>query len=272
MIAGAVNMLGATVTSAWRYRQFILSSIIHELRTRFARSRLGGLWLMLHQLAQVAVFALVLSGVFGARVGALEGPFAYALYLTAGTLAWALFAELVGRGQGLFIEHGNLLKKIAFPKICLPLILAGLALVNNMALLAVALLFFALAGHWPGWLLLWLLPLYAVVLTLGLGLGVLLGVLNVFMRDIGQTVPIVLQFWFWFTPVVYVSTLVPAEVQRWVTLNPMFHLVEGFHAVLIHGQPPALPALLAMAALAGAVLLLGLWCLYRASHEMTDVL
>ncbi|MCK2089596.1 ABC transporter permease [Thauera aromatica] len=258
--------------NAWRYRQFILSSIRNDLHARFARNALGGVWMVLHPLAQVAVFALVLSGVFAARLGGLEGPFAYAIYLTAGTMAWTLFAELVTRGQMLFIDNGNLLKKIAFPKICLPLILTGSALVNNSALALVALAFYALVGHWPGWLVLWLVPLYAVVVAFGLGLGLLLGVLNVFIRDIGQMTPIVLQFWFWFTPIIYMASILPAGAQPWMRFNPMFHVVDGFQAVLVFKTAPAMGGLVLVAGLALGLMALALWCLRAAGQEMADVL
>lgn len=258
--------------SAWRYRQFILSSIRNDLQTRFARNKLGGAWLVLHPMAQVAVFALVLSGVFAARVGDLTGPFAYAMYLTAGTMAWTLFAELVTRGQMLFIEHGNLLKKIAFPKICLPLILCGSTLANAAALAAVALLFFALAGAWPGWVLLWLLPLYGVTMAFGLGLGLLLGVLNVFMRDVGQVTPIVLQFWFWFTPIVYMLNILPGGLGALMRLNPMYHVVTGFQSVMVFKTAPALWPLVGVGGVALCLVAVALWCLRAAGREMADVL
>lgn len=258
--------------NAWRYRQFIFSSIRTDVRTRFARSKLGGIWMVLHPLAQVAVFALVLSGVFAARLGGLEGRFAYAMYLTAGTMAWTLFAELVTRGQNLFIDNGNLLKKIAFPKICLPLILSGSALVNAAALASAALAFYMAIGEWPGMRILWLLPLYGVVVALGLGLGLLLGVLNVFMRDIGQMTPILLQFWFWFTPIVYVSSILPSGILDLMSWNPMFHVVSGFQSVLVFHRAPDPAGMAAVGLLGLALIATALWCLRAASEEMADVL
>lgn len=258
--------------NAWHYRQFILSSIRTDVRTRFARSALGGVWMVLHPLAQVAVFALVLSGVFAARLGGLEGPFAYAMYLTAGTMGWTLFAELVTRGQNLFIDNGNLLKKIAFPKICLPLILSGSALVNAAALASAALAFYLVIGEWPGLRVLWLIPLYGVVVALGLGLGLLLGVLNVFIRDIGQVTPILLQFWFWFTPIVYVSSILPAKLGAMMQWNPMFHVASGFQAVLVFDRTPDPYGLAAVGLLGVGLMGAALWCLRAAGEEMADVL
>ena len=110
---------------AWRYRYLSSSSIRTELRIKFARSRLGGLWMILNSLAQVVIFAFILSAVLSAKLPGIGNRYAYALYLMAGTLGWSLFADIVTRCLTLFIDNGNILKKLAFPKIALPLVAAS---------------------------------------------------------------------------------------------------------------------------------------------------
>jgi lipopolysaccharide transport system permease protein len=123
-------MLGM-LSSIWRYRFFILSSIKTEFRARFVRSRLGGLWMILQPLSQVLIFAFVLSTIMSARLPGINNPYAYSIYLMSGILGWSLFSEIVSRCLTLFIDNGNLIKKLAFPKITLPLVVVGSALVNN---------------------------------------------------------------------------------------------------------------------------------------------
>ena len=91
------------MSALWVYRGFIWSSIRNEFLSRFARSRLGGLWMVIHPLLNVAIFALVLSNIFAARLPGVESQNAYALYLMAGTLAWSLFSEIIQRSLTLFI-------------------------------------------------------------------------------------------------------------------------------------------------------------------------
>jgi len=114
---------------AWRYRHFIFSSIKNDFLSCFARSRLGGLWMVIHPLAQVAIFAFILSAVLSSRLPEIDNRYAYALYLTAGMLAWSLFTELVSRSLTVFVDNGNLLKKMMFPRICLPLIVSRSAVI-----------------------------------------------------------------------------------------------------------------------------------------------
>src|SRR5215475_5615660 len=112
---------------AWRYRHFIFSSIKNEFLSRFARSRLGGLWMVIHPLAQVLIFAFILSAVLSSKLPGIANRYGYAVYLMAGTLAWSLFSELISRSLTVFVDHGNLLKKMMFPRICLPVIVSGSA-------------------------------------------------------------------------------------------------------------------------------------------------
>lgn len=264
----APNFIGA-----WRYRHFILSSIHTEFRARFVRSKLGGLWMIIHPLAQAAIFALVLAEVMAVRLPGVPGNrFAYAIYLLSGMLAWSLFSEVITRCLTVFIDNGNLLKKMLFPRINLPLIISGSALINNFLLLLAILLVFTLMGHPPTPRFAWLPVLIFLTLLLGLGFGLMLGVFNVFVRDVGHVVPIALQLGFWFTPIVYTPDIVPRDLQVLLHVNPMTTIVRSFQNIMVFDRPPDFVAL---AWIFGATLLLlmaALALFRRASGEMVDVL
>lgn len=255
-----------------RYRYFIFSSIKNELRLRFIRSKLGALWMIIHPLAQVLIFATILSEVLSAKLPGIESKYAYALYLMAGTLGWTLFAETLGKCLNLFIENGNLMKKMAFPRICLPVIAGGTMLVNNLLLVAAIFVVFAALGHFPDRQALWLPVLIALNLLFSLGLGLILGVMNVFMRDIGQVVPVILQAMFWLTPVVYSLSILPERFQIWFKFNPMYPIITSYQNVLVFGKAPLWGALAWMALVTLVLLVMALIVFRRASPEMVDAL
>lgn len=266
-------MLAPNFVSAWRYRHFILSSIHTEFRARFVRSKLGGVWMIIHPLAQAAIFALVLAEVMAAKLpGMADNKFAYATYLLAGMLAWSLFSELVSRCLTVFIDSGNLMKKMLFPRINLPLIIAGSALINNLLLLLAVLVVFALLGHVPGVQFAWMPLLIVLTMGLGLGVGLLLGVFNVFVRDVGQVVPIALQLGFWFTPIVYTPDVVPQNLRALLRLNPMTTIVQSFQSIMFFNKPPDFVALAWIFAVTLLLLTAVLALFRRASAEMVDVL
>ena len=257
---------------AWRYRQFILASIRAEFRTRFARSRLGGLWMIIHPLVQVLIFSFILSGLMAARMPGVHTRYAYAIYLMAGTLAWSLFSDIIQRCLTMFIDNGNLLKKMVFPRICLPLIVTGSAITVNIMLLVAITSVFAVLGHFPGPSFMFLPVLIILTIGLATGLGLTLGILNVFMRDIGQIVPILLQVGYWVTPIVYLPEIIPVTYRPWLTLNPLYPLVVGYHDILVFGRSPAWLSLLPVAVLAALSLVFAFSIFRQAKAEMVDQL
>lgn len=263
--------MSSLVKAAWRYRGFISSSVANEFKSRLVRSRFGTAWIVLQPLAQVLIFATILSNVLAARLAGIDNKYAYAIYLIAGTLCWSLFAEIIQRCTTVFIDNGSLLKKMQFPRIALPLIAIGSASVNNLALLGVSLLILPLLGVFPDLHFLWLPVLMALTIALAAGIGLFLGTLNVFARDIGQIVAVALQFWFWVTPIVYPITIVPEGFRATLAFNPVVPLVVSYQNVLLYGVAPS-PQIAWVAGLAFILLVTALFLFRRASSEMVDVL
>jgi lipopolysaccharide transport system permease protein len=256
----------------WQYRHFVFSSIRNEFVTRFARSTLGGLWMILNPLAQVAIYALILANVLSAKMEGIDNKYSFAIYLTAGIMAWNLFSEIILRCLNLFIANGNLMKKVMFPKIVLPAIVVGTTLLDNIMLFIATLGVFALLGHMPTVQILWLPVLTVATIALGVSFGLILGVLNVFIRDIGQVVPIVLQIAFWFTPIVYPLTIIPESYRHLLSFNPMYPIVKGYQDVLFYGVAPQFTQVGVIIIASLFLLGLGFFLFQRASEEMVDTL
>jgi lipopolysaccharide transport system permease protein len=256
--------------SAWRYRHFILSSIRAEFVNRFVRSKLGGLWVIIHPLTQVLIYALVLSALLSARLPGIDNRFAYAIYLCAGTLGWGLFSEIINRSITIFIDNAGLIKKIAFPRIALPLIMLGSALVNHFLLLLAVLVVFALLGHFPGLILLWLPLLSLIAICLAMGIGIILGVLHVFVRDIGQAMIIILQVLYWFTPIVYPPSVLSEALRGWLQYNPVYPIIAGYQDVLVFQRAPALGGLGVVFVLSLVILAFALLLFRKAGPDLLD--
>ncbi|MEI6544048.1 MAG: ABC transporter permease [Methylococcales bacterium] len=256
----------------WRYRFFMISSIKSDLRSKFVGSSLGGLWMILNPLSQVLIFTFVLSAVLSAKLPGINNQYAYAIYLMAGTLGWSLFSEIVNRCLTLFIDNANILKKLVFPKITLPLIVTGSALVNNLFLFVAILLIFGVLGHLPSNALIWLPGLIALNVALALGLGLVLGVLNVFMRDIGQIVPVIMQFLYWFTPIVYMPSIIPEQYQSLLIYNPMIPIITGYQSILLYNREPEWAGISIIAVIAIMLMAFALLIFRKASSEMVDQL
>lgn len=260
------------LSALWRYRGFVITSVRNEFVTRFARSTLGGFWMVLQPLSQVLIYALILSAVLRAKLPGIETQYGYAIYLTAGILGWSLFNEIISRCLTLFIEQGNLMKKMQFPRVTLPTIVVGSALLNNVMLLTAILGIFALFGHMPTLQMIWLPILALIMMMLSISIGLILGIINVFIRDIGQVVPIFLQIMFWFTPIVYPISIIPEAYRHLLSLNPMYPIIKGYQDVLVYGLAPELSQIALIGAISLGLLGLALVLFRRASAEMVDAL
>ncbi|SDY61422.1 lipopolysaccharide transport system permease protein [Lysobacter sp. yr284] len=262
-----VGMFGA----AWRYRGFIASSVVNEFKARFSRSTFGALWIILQPLAQVIIFATILSNVLAARLEGVDSKYAYAIYLMSGILCWSLFAEIMQRLQNVFIDNTTLLKKMQFPRIALPVISVGSSLVNNIALLCVVMVILPILGMYPNSHYLWLPVLIALTVALATGVGLIVGVLNVFVRDVGHVMAVLLQFWFWVTPIIYPIKIVPSGFKASLAFNPVAPLAMAYHDVIVYERAPQ-QSLVMVAVTAAVLLAIAMFLFRRASAEMVDVL
>lgn len=264
----ALNLIRAL----WSYRYFLVTSISADFRNRVLRSRLGFLWIILAPLSQVLIYAFVLSSLMSQRLPGIDSTYSYAIYLMSGFQAWLLFSEIITRSITVFIDNGNVLKKISFPRTILPIVVVSTSLITNVIFLALVLMAFSLLGFRVGWNILWLPVMMLINTAFAAGIGLVAGILNVFIRDIGQLTPILMQFLFWFTPIVYIITILPEAFQRLVMLNPMYWIVDGYHRVMVYDEAPLNGPLVAIFLVSLAILALAFWLFRKASPEMVDAL
>lgn len=227
------------LASIWRYREFIYSCVKREFQAKYKGSIFGMAWAVFHPLAIIFVYTVIFSQVMRSKLaGMSDVPYAYSLYLCSGVLTWGLFTEMLTRCVNVFFDNANLMKKVFFPRICLPTIAVLSSFVNFAIAFSIFLVFLVLIGKFPGILFLtfFLVLFVQIIFTVTLGVG--LGVLNVFFRDIGQFLAMLLTFWFWFTPVVYPSTIVPKALQSLMNLNPMYHIIHSYQNIFVYHQKP----------------------------------
>lgn len=260
------SVLITEIRELWRFRRFVAGSVAREFQSRYARSILGASWLILAPFAMMLVYTVVFAEVMRARLPGVQSNYAYSLFLCSGLLPWQWMAELISRCTGIFVDHGGMLKKTSFPRSSLPVIAIFSSALNFFLVffLFVLLLFFL--GQWPGWMMTLLLPLFALQVLFALSLGMALGVLNVFFRDVGQALSILLQFWFWLTPIVYPVSALPDWATKLLSWNPVFPLFDAYQKIIVWGQAPDWSGLANLLLLTIFFALIAV-CLYRASKD-----
>lgn len=213
------------------------------------------------------VFMMLLFAVFFGRLAGLNtrtGGIPYPLFAYAGLIPWTFFATATAASGISLVNSSNLITKVYFPRLLVPMAAVAAALVDfaiTFAVLAVLMVYY---GVTPSWGIL-MLPLLTVLMTLlALAFGILMSALNVKYRDIKFALPFMIQLWFFASPVIYPVTLVP-ERWRWLLgLNPMTGIVEGFRAALFGSISFDWQAI----ALATVVTIVGLGCAILVFNRM----
>ena len=255
----------------FKRHEMIRTLALRDFQSRYAATVAGSLWTLLHPVAVVTVFYFVFSVGFKAK-GPGDTPFI--LWFVSGLVAWFYFNDTLIAITDCVTRNGHLVKKTIFPVEVLPLVQILSALIPHMIFLVIvaALLEFNNVSFAPFRLLVVYFIFCATVLLLGLGW--LLSALQVFYRDIAQVLTIVLNLWFWVTPIVWAPELMP-EKYHWVfTWNPVHYLVDGYRGMLIHPQPvwPDAAQTLHFWGVTLLVLALGVAVFRRLKPEFADVL
>ncbi len=248
----------------WVYRELIYFMIWRDVKVKYKQTLLGMAWAVI----QPVVTMLVFNFLFG-RVARLPSDgLPYPIFSFAALLPWGLFVTALNQGSRSLVAHHNMVTKIYFPRLILPLaaVLAGLV---DFVIAFVLLLGLMIYYHtFPAWHALWALPLFLLLaLVTALGVALWLSAINVKYRDVNQALPFLTQLWLFATPVAYSSSVISGPWQWVYALNPMAGVVNGFRwALLGAGRGPDLSLGISVAV---ALLLLISGLIYFRSTERT---
>lgn len=256
----------------WVFRSFVIGSVKREFQSKYQSSLLGSVWTIINPLAMILVYTVIFSQVMRAKLPGSDSTLAYSIYLCSGLLTWGLFSEITSRAQNTFLDNANLLKKISFPRLCLPVVVVANASLNFTIVFSLFTMFLVLSGNFPGIVYLAIFPLLIILVGIAVGLGMILGVLNVFFRDVGQFFGIFLQFWFWLTPIVYTSSILSTEMKSIMNINPMTPLMRGFQTILVEAKWPEWSTFIYPSSLGILLCLTGIRLFRKRAGEMVDEL
>lgn len=247
-----------------------------DLIDRHASSALGALWSFILPLVNILIFTLIFSSIMGAKLQmaglATLGHYSYSVYLITALLAWNCFASTTTRLTNILHEKAGLITKVRLSIYSLPLFVPlteTILYLISMGFFTIFLLLieFDWTAAWLWWPL-----IFIIQQLLAYALGFIFAILSVFIRDIREFVGILMQLWFWMTPIVYVPDIIPPAWQSLLTINPYYHIAQSLRSTMIAGETPPLLPLVAILAGALALLLLGYWLARRLERDIRDFL
>ena len=253
--------------SLWEYRELLYFLVWRDIKVKYKQTALGVVWAVLQPLLATLVFSIF----FGRLARMPSDGVPYPVFVYVAMVPWQYFANALTESSNSLVASQNLIKKVYFPRLVIPLgsVIAGLVDFCFAFLVLIGMMFYY--GITPS-ISIFLFPVFLLLaVCTALGVGLWMSALNVQYRDVKYTIPFLAQFWMFATPVVYPSSLVPAKYRVWYGLNPMAGVVDGFRYSLLGRAAKPGPRIWVSVAAVAVLLLGGLLYFRKMESTFADV-
>jgi lipopolysaccharide transport system permease protein len=228
----------------WDYRELMWILALRDVNVRYKQAALGVSWALLQPVAQMVIFTILFNRFAGIRS---DLPVPYPLFCFSGLAVWMLFSSGLSHASESLVTNANLVTKVYFPRVIIPLAAIVTAVVDfavGFALLLALMLYFHVPFHWT---IVFALPVAGVAVLCAAALGLWTSALNLNFRDVRYALPFMIQILVYLTPVFYPASMVPVRYRGFLLLNPMAAVVESFRAALFGTPLPFLRLMLSLA-------------------------
>lgn len=236
----------------WAYRELLYFLVWRDIKVRYKQTALGAAWAIIQPFFTMVIFSLF----FGKLAGMPSDGIPYPIFAYAALVPWTFFANGLSESSTSLVGSANLIKKIYFPRLAIPIATVLAGIVDFLIALSVLIAMMVYYRITPTANMLWLPLFLLLALVTSLGVGLWLSAMNVKFRDVRYIVPFIIQGWLFATPIAYPSSLLPEPWRTLYGLNPMVGVVEGFRWALLNTDTAPTPAI-ALSALAALVILVG---------------
>ncbi len=240
---------------------------------RYSGSVLGIFWSLIWPFFNVFIYVVVFSNILGSRLPGSSATYSYSIYLVAGLLPWLAFSNTILRSSTVFVDKKYILSKVRMPLPTLPLNIVLSETITFLIAMVPYLAVVTYSGVNLSKALLFVPFIYLLQQVFAYSLGLIIAVLNVFVRDIKEIVGVSLQVWFWFTPIVYTQDILPKSA-RWllVDFNPAYFFINAYQQLFTWGQYPCFTNLIAVVVISHVLLLVAYLLFKKLEKDIRDFL
>jgi lipopolysaccharide transport system permease protein len=268
LIRAGGGFAGIDLAELWRARELLYFLTLRELKLRYKQTAIGIAWAVLQPLLAAAIFTVI----FGIFAKMPSGGAPYPVFALSAVLPWTYFAEAVRRSSTGLVGDSELIRKVYFPRLVVPLAMVLSPLADFFVGLVLLIALCAWYGIAPSAGLIFLPAFLVIAIALALAVSLWLGPLSVRFRDVMHTLPFLLQVWLYASPVAYPASVVPEKWRLLYSLNPMVGVVDGFRWVLLGTARPDLAAIGVSSLFVAAALLGGLIYFRRMERSFADII
>lgn len=266
-IGPSSGSVGATLSELWEFRELLFFLVWRDVKVLYKQTAIGAAWAVIQPVLTMLIFTLV----FGRFAKIPSDGVPYPIFTYAALLPWVYFAKALNQSTLSLVNNSNLITKVYFPRVMLPMaaMLAGLVdFALSFAVLLGMMLWYGIA---PNANVVFLPGFVVLMMATALSVSLWLSAINVRYRDVGQAMPFLVQIWMFASPVAYPSSLVPENWALLYSLNPLAGVIEGFRWVLLGKEAPELLPILISILVVSSLLVGGLFFFKRVEQTFADV-
>jgi len=243
-----------------------------DFKERYVGTGLGQIWYILSPIITILIYTVIFSDFMKMKLNIIDNSYSYSIYLVPGLLAWTSFSTIIMRLNNSILEKSNLIKKISVPIYVYQLSI----IITEFALLLLsysfALIFLLLVNHPITATFFYLIPILFLQTIFAFALGVILSLFTPFFKDLKEAIPIVVQLWFWMTPVIYMKEMVADKYPFLLVYNPFFYFAQIYQDIFLYSKVPTIQTLIIIFAISMITLFLAAYLYKKMIGTIKDII
>ncbi len=256
----------------WLNKRLILELVKRDFEERFAGSVLGRLWSFISPLVNILIYILIFSNLMSARLSGVDSKFSYSIYLISAILPWTAFSTTISRCTTVLMDKKHIISKVNVTLPSMPLYISLSETLTLLISTGIFILLLIISGHGLSEFILLVPFIFMLQLLLAFSIGLILSIVTVFIKDMKEVVGIMLQVWFWFTPIVYVKDILPEWVKSIIVFNPFYILADSYQKIFLWKVVPETDGLIILTVITFILLALSYLVYTRLESDVKDFL
>lgn len=243
-----------------------------DFNQRYVGTGLGQLWYILYPIVIISIYTIIFSDFMKMKLDIIDNSYAYSIYLIPGLLAWNTFSTIISRLTDSFHEKANLIKKINVPMYTFQLSIVLTELLLFFISILLSIVFLMMVNHPVTLEFLWMIPVMLFHVLFAFGLGVILSLFTPFFRDLKEAIPIILQLWFWMTPIIYMSSMIEDTYPFLLTYNPFYYFAKTYQDIFLYSKAPSFDSIIIITILTMLTLLISGYLYRKMINSIKDII
>lgn len=243
-----------------------------DFKERYMGMGLGQLWFILNPIIMITIYSVIFSELMKLKANLIDHAFSYSVYIVPGIIAWTAFTTILNRTRDIFSSRAGLIKKINVPAYTYQISIFITETIILFLSMFLGMIFLLLVEYPITWNFLWLIPIIGLQSIFAFSFGVILSLFAPFIKDLKVVIPILLQLWFWMTPIIYMRELMASKYPWILTYNPFYYYVHLYQDIFVYGKSPSFESLLIITLISATTLLLAAYLYKKMVSTIKDII